>query len=134
MQVVISAPLEMFDVARYGWVAMIQHSELRRLPLFCEPLRNILDTGRTSSADPERPCLQKKEKICVEMSINDRPRELLVYIQTKLYTINRVYLSYQPLWIVSDLKRKQTLHACAGVHRPCLRHVSSVLQMRGNPS
>ena len=33
MQVVISAPLEMFDVARYGWVAMIQHSELRRLPL-----------------------------------------------------------------------------------------------------
>ena len=32
----------------------------------------ILDTGRTSSADPERPCLQKKEKICVEMSI-DRP-------------------------------------------------------------
>ena len=32
----------------------------------------ILDTGRTSSADPERPCLQKKVKICVEMSI-DRP-------------------------------------------------------------
>ena len=28
MQVVISAPPETFDVARYGWIAMIQHSEL----------------------------------------------------------------------------------------------------------
>ena len=35
-------------------------------------VHKILDTGRTSSADPERPCLQKKEKICIEMSI-DRP-------------------------------------------------------------
>ena len=31
-----------------------------------------LDTGRTSSADPERRCLQKKEKLCEEMSV-DRP-------------------------------------------------------------
>ena len=33
---------------------------------FFVPTGLLLDTGRTSSADPERRCLQKEIKICTE--------------------------------------------------------------------